>query len=167
MQNTETREDAVRRSREVNTRGALIFAFWLAAGTIVVAVAMYGLFRAMQKKEDAADRPLAPAVAASLQRTPPEPRLEAMPLVPRQKLHAEEDAVLTSYAWVDKPGGFVRIPVDRAMELLVSEACRHPSRWPPRVPCPCPAPRLRPPPLPRARSRSDDPSQLRPSSRAP
>ena len=27
--------------------------------------------------------------------------------------------MLTSYAWVDKPGGFARIPVDRAMELIV------------------------------------------------
>jgi hypothetical protein len=138
MQNTETREDAVRRSREVNTRGALIFAFWLAAGTIVVAVAMYGLFRAMQKKEDAADRPLAPAVAASLQRTPPEPRLEAMPLVPRQKLRAEEDAVLTSYAWVDKPRGFVRIPVDRAMELLVERGLPPAKPMSAQVPMPMP-----------------------------
>jgi hypothetical protein len=138
MQNTETREDAVRRSREVNTRGALIFAFWLAAGTIVVAVGMYGLFRAMQKKEDAADRPLAPAVAASLQRTPPEPRLEAMPLVPRQKLRAEEDAVLTSYAWVDKPRGFVRIPVDRAMELLVERGLPPAKPMSAQVPMPMP-----------------------------
>jgi hypothetical protein len=138
MQNTETREDAVRRSREVNTRGALIFAFWLAAGTIVVAVAMYGLFRAMQKKEDAADQPLAPAVAASLQRTPPEPRLEAMPLVPRQKLRAEEDAVLTSYAWVDKPRGFVRIPVDRAMELLVERGLPPAKPMSAQVPMPMP-----------------------------
>ena len=138
MQNTETGQDAVRRSRDVNTRGALIFAFWLAAGTIVIAVAMYGLFRAMQKKEDAADRPLAPAVAASLQRTPPEPRLEAMPLVPRQKLRAEEDAVLTSYAWVDKPGGFVRIPVDRAMELLVMRGLPPSKPMAAQVPMPMP-----------------------------
>ncbi|HKA37420.1 MAG TPA: hypothetical protein VKH43_11420 [Thermoanaerobaculia bacterium] len=138
MQNTETRDDAVSRSRDVSTRGAMIFAFWLAVGLIAAAGAMYVLLRVMQKKGDAAQAPLAPAVAASLQRTPPEPRLEAIPLVPRQKMRAEEDAILTSYAWVDKPGGFVRIPVDRAMELLVERGLPPARPMAAQVPMPMP-----------------------------
>jgi hypothetical protein len=138
MQSTETRDDAVRRSRDVNTRGALIFAFWLAVATVAIAGLMYAYFRVMAKKEDAAQKPLAPAVAASLQRTPPEPRLEALPLVPRRKLRAEEDAILTSYAWVDKPGGFVRIPVDRAMELIVERGLPPSKPMTAQVPMPMP-----------------------------
>jgi hypothetical protein len=61
-----------------------------------------------------------------------------MPLVPRQKLRAEEDAVLTSYAWVDKPGGFVRIPVDRAMELLVERGLPPAKPMSAQVPMPMP-----------------------------
>ena len=119
MQSTEPKDDAVARSRDVNTRGTLLFAFWLAVAGIVIAAGMFALFRILERREDRAQKPIAPAVAASLQRTPPEPRLEPLPLVPRQRLRAEEDATLTSYAWVDKAGGFARIPVDRAMDLLV------------------------------------------------
>jgi hypothetical protein len=34
---------------------------------------------------------------------------------------------LENYAWVDRPGGWVRIPIERAMELSVSESAQHPS----------------------------------------
>jgi hypothetical protein len=57
-------------------------------------------------------------VVTNLQRTPPEPRLEANPLVPRLRMRAEEDWVLQNYGWVDQKAGMVRIPIDRAMDLL-------------------------------------------------
>jgi hypothetical protein len=34
------------------------------------------------------------------------------------KLRAQEDAILTSYAWVDKKAGVARIPIDRAIEIV-------------------------------------------------
>lgn len=119
MRSTDPAGDPVARSRDVNTRGVLLFALWLAVGSIAVSAAMWGLYRWLENRERSSERPLAPAIAANLQRTPPEPRLEPYPLLPLQRLHAEEQAVLTSYGWVDKPGGVVRIPIDRAMELLV------------------------------------------------
>jgi hypothetical protein len=33
-------------------------------------------------------------------------------------LHARESLLLDNYSWVDQPGGKVRIPIERAMELL-------------------------------------------------
>jgi hypothetical protein len=60
-------------------------------------------------------------VAASLRRTPPEPRLEPDPLAPRAAAQAREDAILASYGWVDRKAGIARIPIDRAMELLVEK----------------------------------------------
>jgi hypothetical protein len=35
-----------------------------------------------------------------------------------QELRAAEDAVLRSYSWVDRAGGIVRMPIDRAIDLL-------------------------------------------------
>jgi hypothetical protein len=32
---------------------------------------------------------------------------------------AEENAALATYGWVDRDAGIVRIPIERAMELLV------------------------------------------------
>jgi hypothetical protein len=120
MRTTEHAEpDAVARNRDVSIRGVLYFGFWLAVGLIASGVAMFLLFRALEKKDRAADRKLSPMIAASLARTPPEPRLEPYPLAPRSKLRAEEEEILTTYGWVDKNRGVVRLPIDRAMELLV------------------------------------------------
>ena len=35
-----------------------------------------------------------------------------------KQLRATEDAILTTYGWVDRKGGIVRIPIDRAIDLL-------------------------------------------------
>ena len=35
-------------------------------------------------------------------------------------LHAREDLLLTNYSWADKAQGKVRIPIDRAMELIAA-----------------------------------------------
>lgn len=38
-----------------------------------------------------------------------------------KKLHAEENALLTNYAWVDKQAGVVRIPVEQAITISVEK----------------------------------------------
>jgi hypothetical protein len=39
-------------------------------------------------------------------------------------VRAQEEAWLESYGWVDKPSGVVRIPIERAMELMVEREKR-------------------------------------------
>ena len=43
------------------------------------------------------------------------------------ELRATEAAVLGTYGWVDQEKGIVRVPIDRAMELLVREAANAPA----------------------------------------
>ena len=50
---------------------------------------------------------------------PPEPRLQTNPRQDLSNLRAREDALLNSYGWVDKNTGVVRIPIERAMQLIV------------------------------------------------
>lgn len=58
-------------------------------------------------------------MASTLARTePPLPRLQPNPRADLLALRAEEDAVLRTYAWVDKGRGIVRVPIERAMEIL-------------------------------------------------
>lgn len=47
--------------------------------------------------------------------------VEAAPSAQLEDLHKREDAVLNGYSYVDKTKGQVRIPIDRAMQLLISE----------------------------------------------
>jgi hypothetical protein len=49
----------------------------------------------------------------------PQPRLEVKPGASLAELRAAEDADLTSYGWIDRNAGTVRIPIDRAMQLLL------------------------------------------------
>ena len=60
-----------------------------------------------------AGSPLAP-----LRPPPPSPRLQVIQGGDLKISREQEGALLHSYAWVDKEKGVVRIPVDRAMELL-------------------------------------------------
>jgi hypothetical protein len=112
-------DPAVARSREVDTRGALLSGVWLAAGLLAVLVAMFGLFRLLEKHQERVDKPLPPQVVVNLKRIPPEPRLEPDPLALRRELRGEEDALLKSYGWVDRTAGSVHIPIDRAMEIVL------------------------------------------------
>ena len=139
MESTEQGGDAVQRSRDVDTRGVLLTGFWLAVGTIASAAFIGGLLWFLGRSPNRADKKLPPLVAANLQRTPPEPRLEANPLVPRERVRAEEDWILQNYGWVDEKAGMVRIPIDRAMDLLAERGL------PPSKPMAA-APALPPPP---------------------
>lgn len=38
-----------------------------------------------------------------------------------EQMHANETDTLNSYAWVDQSAGVVRVPIDRAIELVVAE----------------------------------------------
>jgi hypothetical protein len=49
---------------------------------------------------------------------PPAPRLQVAPKADLDRLHASENEQLGSYAWVDRDKSIVRIPIDRAVQLL-------------------------------------------------
>lgn len=49
----------------------------------------------------------------------PAPRLEIKPGSNLTELRAAEDANLNSYGWEDRKTGTVRIPIDRAVELIL------------------------------------------------
>jgi hypothetical protein len=51
--------------------------------------------------------------------SPPGPRLQVAPAKDLDEVRATEDSVLNSYGWVVPNAGVVRIPIDRAIELVV------------------------------------------------
>ncbi len=67
-----------------------------------------------------ASKDAAPARSDHLQghtSAPPPPRTRVH--APLEELRAAEDAVLHSYGWVDRPAEIVRMPIERAMEVLI------------------------------------------------
>jgi hypothetical protein len=58
-------------------------------------------------------------LATTLARTePPAPRLQPDPRAELLAQRAREDAVLQTYGWIDKSRGTVRVPIERAIEIL-------------------------------------------------
>ena len=52
---------------------------------------------------------------------PPSPRLQTTAPLDLKHYREEQEKILQSYGWVDPPAGVVRIPVDRAVDLLLQK----------------------------------------------
>ncbi len=106
---------------ELNYRAIWKFTIFVAAVTLVAIVLMWGLSSAL-KKDIAGRQPPPPVLAgARTQPLPPAPRLQTNPPIVLNELRERENAVLTSYAWVDREKGIAQIPVDRALEILAAK----------------------------------------------
>jgi len=49
------------------------------------------------------------------------PRLQIAPPVDLEKFRAREESELSSYGWINRTAGIVKIPIERAMELVLKE----------------------------------------------
>ena len=61
------------------------------------------------------------SVFAGKRGLPPAPRLQARPKADLIEFRLREDRVLNGYGWIDPNAGVVRIPVERAMDLVLKE----------------------------------------------
>lgn len=52
---------------------------------------------------------------------PPEPRLQVSAPMDLKQYKAAQDEILNNYGWVDQTAGVVRIPIDRAMDILLQK----------------------------------------------
>ena len=90
--------------------------------TLLVAAWMLGFFASWQAQRDTPPSPLATTRAGV-----PEPRLQVDPVKDLRALRAAEDKILTSYGWVNREAGIVRVPIERAMQLLVERGLPRPA----------------------------------------
>ena len=104
--------------RDVTFRPIVWSAVGGLVGTLLVFVLMRWLFGHYLAREAELSPPANPLASTYGRQVPPAPRLQTDPLQELRRLRAAEDAVLTTYGWVDRNAGTVRIPIDRAMELL-------------------------------------------------
>jgi hypothetical protein len=103
--------------RDVQVRPIATFAVGLIMLTGVVLLLMGWLFQYFAARQAQLDVPVSPL--AVTQEGPPEPRLEVVLDQALREVRADEQATLHSYGWVDQQAGTVRIPIDRAMSLLM------------------------------------------------
>lgn len=105
--------------RDINIRVVANFGLALALGTIIVALLLGGLFSFLYHYYRAQE--VAPSPLTRRGQLPPEPRLQINPNLDLNQVRAAEEAILNSYHWIDKDAGTVRIPIERAMELILKK----------------------------------------------
>jgi hypothetical protein len=105
---------------DVNALAVTRFGIGLALIIMVSMFGLWGLFNYFKHRvaEEFGEAPPEAGVGVNAGRLPPQPRLQATPRIDLQDMRAAEDKILNHYAWVDQSQGVVRIPIDRAMDLL-------------------------------------------------
>jgi len=99
---------------EVSVRLIVVSLGFLAIGTALVFLLVVGIFRYFYDTNKTAE-----ALRQGV--IPPEPRIEVAPYEQLQQLRTREDHILSSYAWVDQKAGTVRVPIDRAIDMLAAK----------------------------------------------
>ncbi len=101
---------------DINPKRVALVGLALATVIAVSLLVTYGLFHYFYRGETRT-RPL-PSPLSYTREPTPEPRLSIEPGKDLKTLRSEEDALLKSYGWIDREKGIVRIPIDRAIEIL-------------------------------------------------
>ena len=105
---------------DIDTSVGYKFALWLVVAMAISVAIVYGtffFFEGQTQKADAVAQKYPLAVGQT--KTPPLPNLQTQPFKDVYLLRKSEAEKLESYGWVDKEGGVTRIPIDRAMEVLL------------------------------------------------
>lgn len=96
----------------------ILFGVGLATCIALLSVTTAWLFNRFAMRESLLKPALSPLAVRERPEVPAEPRLEVAPTQQLLELHAREEQTLSTYGWVDRGAGVVRIPVQRAIDLL-------------------------------------------------
>ena len=115
--------------RDIGAGGVLYFLVGLAVAGLLVYFVVAGLYSYLEKRSEAQQTPVNPLVTnapADTRRIPrdypqsafPNPKLEEDERGQLNGIRLKEEQTLSTYDWVDERAGTVRIPIDRAMDLV-------------------------------------------------
>jgi hypothetical protein len=110
---------------DVNVVAVGKFGVALLLVTIAAMALLFGVFRYFQASEGGR------AVSVDPAQVFPHPQLQKTPIPDLKAVRAAEEQVLNSYGWVDQQKGVVRIPIARAMELVVKKGLPARAETPP------------------------------------
>ena len=118
--------------RDIGIAPVLYFLLALLVGGLVVFFLVDGIYHSLEKRSQAEQAPVSPLVTNApadtrklsadyrdyLKQNFPAPQLEIDERSQLDKVRINEEQTLSTYDWVDQKAGAVRIPIDRAMDLL-------------------------------------------------
>jgi hypothetical protein len=104
---------------DVDIRPVLGFLAGLTVASVLISFLVWILFTYFGARESRAVTPDYPLAAQQEKRLPPEPRLQTRPREDLLEMRAREDEILSTYGWVDRNAGVVRVPIEQAMKMTI------------------------------------------------
>ncbi len=118
--------------RDIGAAGVLYFLLGLAVFGLIAHFLMTGLYSYLEKRTNAEQAPVSPLVSNApadtrhlsvdyrdyLKQNFPSPQLEIDEHTQLNKIRLNEEETLSTYDYVDSKAGIVRIPIERAMDLI-------------------------------------------------
>lgn len=122
--------------RDIGVAGVLYFLLGLAFAGVIIHFVATGLFSLLEKRTESQQAPISPLVTNAvkdtrhlppqyngnydeyLQKNFPAPQLEINERTQLNEVRLHEEQTLSTYDWIDQDAGTVRIPIDRAMDLI-------------------------------------------------
>jgi hypothetical protein len=116
--------------QDLQSSGILYFLLSIVVGLVICLFLLGGVFDFLDHREKASQPPVNPLVTNVPEDTRhiapeypqsafPDPRLEVDERGQLNSIRVGEENTLHTYGWVDEKAGTVRIPIERAMDLLV------------------------------------------------
>lgn len=118
--------------RDIGISGVLWFLFGLAVAGVIITFVVNGIYHYLEKRTEAEQAPVSPLVTNApkdtrhlptdyrdyLKQNFPSPQLEIDERTQLNKIRLNEEETLSTYDYVDSKAGIVRIPIERAMDLI-------------------------------------------------
>lgn len=108
---------------DAKVKPILVFTVLLVIANVATFYAMRWANDAYMRGESEKDRTTHPL--ATPNQEPPAPRLQAQPTAELVIFKAEQLNETTSYQWIDRSTGVVRLPIDRAMDVMSERGLPH------------------------------------------
>jgi uncharacterized membrane protein len=105
--------------RDINVFALGKFAIGLIIVTVFCVGLVAGIFQYLLHREGGIPASRMESPAQDARQLPPEPRLEETPARDLGEMREAESKMQNTYGWLDQSAGMVRLPIDRAMDLVV------------------------------------------------
>ena len=105
-------------TRDANPRGVFGFLIVLSIVLVFTAIACWGMFKYFSASR-ASLTPSSPF--SNMRQLPAGPQLQVNPRQDLLNFRAQQERELESYSWENKEDGTVRMPIERAMDLLLKK----------------------------------------------
>jgi hypothetical protein len=103
---------------DANVRGVFMFLVVLSFVLIFTALLSWGMFKYFATSQESR-APASPFAGA--RQLPAGPQLQVNPRQDLLRFRADQEHALESYSWENRDDGTVRVPIERAMEMLLKK----------------------------------------------